>query len=78
MNAAMGRTRGAGAGGEGNLQRSVRASGGETALGHQAKDTVGRLRALGRYIPGQARPVHKGSLCNAQGRRNPRGAKLVS
>lgn len=26
----------------------------------------------------QARPVHKVSLCNAQGRRNPRGAKLVS
>ena len=26
----------------------------------------------------QARPVHKGSLCNVQGHRNPRGAKLVS
>ena len=34
-----------------NLQRSVRVSGGKTALG-QAKDTVGRQRAPRRHIPG--------------------------
>ena len=48
--AAVGRTRGAGAGGEGDLQSLVRASDGKTAPG-QAKDAVGGQLASGRHIP---------------------------
>ena len=47
----MGRTRGAGAGGEGDLHSPVRASDGETAPG-QAKGAVGRKCASERQIPG--------------------------
>ena len=47
----MGRTRGTGAEGEGNLQNPIRASDGETATG-QAKDAVGRQFASWRQIPG--------------------------
>ena len=42
----------------------------------QAKKWRGAPNLPGKGV--QARPVHKGSLYNAQGRRNPRGAKLVS
>ena len=47
----MGRTRNAGAGGEGDLQSSKWVSDGETVPG-QAKDAVGRQCAPGRHIPG--------------------------
>ena len=47
----MARTRGAGAGGERDLQSPVRLRDGETAYG-QAKDAVGRKCSSGRHIPG--------------------------
>ena len=50
----MGSTRGAGAGGEGDLQSPVRVSDRETTP-RQDKIAVGRLCSSGRHIPGGQR-----------------------